>query len=92
MNLLHIGPVMEVQNLLLEPSDKTDHEEQKLFYILLKILLEFLEEFKIRELLTKYNKFMPIPIKFGTKKEALPKPEDAAEDYKAEVYRSRQHH
>ncbi|MEM6514912.1 MAG: molecular chaperone HtpG [Bacteroidota bacterium] len=28
---------------------------------------EFLEEHKIRELLTKYNKFMPIPIKFGTK-------------------------
>ena len=46
--------------------------------------LEFLEEFKIRELLTKYNKFMPIPIKFGTKKEALPKPEDAKEDYKTE--------
>lgn len=46
--------------------------------------VEFLEEFKIRELLTKYNKFMPIPIKFGTKKEALPKPEDAPEDYKTE--------
>lgn len=46
--------------------------------------LEFLEEFKIRELLTKYNKFMPIPIKFGTKQEALPKPEDAADDYKTE--------
>ena len=46
--------------------------------------LEFLEEFKIRELLTKYNKFMPIPIKFGTKQEALPKPEDAPEDYKTE--------
>ena len=28
---------------------------------------EFLEESRIRELLTKYNKFMPIPIKFGTK-------------------------
>lgn len=27
----------------------------------------FLEESKIRELLLKYNKFMPIPIKFGTK-------------------------
>jgi molecular chaperone HtpG len=33
--------------------------------------LEFLEEFKIRELLTKYNKFMPIPIKFGTRKEKI---------------------
>ncbi|SDB47045.1 molecular chaperone HtpG [Flavobacteriaceae bacterium MAR_2010_188] len=28
---------------------------------------EFLEESKIRGLLKKYNKFMPIPIKFGTK-------------------------
>jgi len=28
---------------------------------------EFLEESRIRELLTKYNKFMPIPIKFGTR-------------------------
>ncbi|GMN11667.1 molecular chaperone HtpG [Croceitalea sp. MTPC9] len=28
---------------------------------------EFLEEARIRELLNKYNKFMPIPIKFGTK-------------------------
>ncbi|WP_396196834.1 molecular chaperone HtpG [Flavobacterium sp.] len=46
--------------------------------------IEFLEEHRIRELLTKYNKFMPIPIKFGTKQEALPKPEDAPEDYKTE--------
>ena len=45
---------------------------------------EFLDEYKIRQLLTKYNKFMPIPIKFGTKKEAQPKPEDAPEDYKTE--------
>ncbi len=41
---------------------------------------EFLEEERITELLTKYNKFMPIPIKFGTKTETLPKPEDAGED------------
>jgi molecular chaperone HtpG len=46
--------------------------------------LEFLEEHRIRELLTKYNKFMPIPIKFGTKQEALSKPEDAPEEYKTE--------
>jgi len=41
---------------------------------------EFLEENRITELLRKYNKFMPIPIKFGTKTETLPKPEDAKED------------
>jgi molecular chaperone HtpG len=46
---------------------------------------EFLEEFRIRELLTKYNKFMPVPIKFGTKTETLPLPEDAAEDAKPET-------
>ena len=41
---------------------------------------EFLEDFKIRELLKKYNKFMPVPIKFGTRTETLPKPEGAKED------------
>jgi len=46
--------------------------------------LEFLEDFKIRELLKKYNKFMPVPIKFGTKKETLPTPEDAPEDFVSE--------
>lgn len=42
--------------------------------------LEFLEEDRIHELLSKYNKFMPIPIKFGTRTETLPKPEDAKEE------------
>lgn len=43
----------------------------------------FLEESKITELLTKYNKFMPVPIKFGTKTETLEKPEGAKEEDKA---------
>ncbi|MDH3699619.1 MAG: molecular chaperone HtpG, partial [Flavobacteriaceae bacterium] len=38
---------------------------------------EFLDDSRVRKLLGKYNKFMPVPIKFGTRKEALPKPEDA---------------
>jgi len=67
----------------LEPADKTDRGTEIILHIA-DDSLEFLEEFKIRELLTKYNKFMPIPIKFGTKQEALPKPEDAPEDYKTE--------
>lgn len=46
---------------------------------------EFLKESRIRELLVKYNKFMPIPIKFGTKTETLPLPEDAPEDAKPET-------
>jgi molecular chaperone HtpG len=39
-----------------------------------------LEEGKIGTLLRKYNKFMPIPIKFGTTTETLPKPEGAKEE------------
>ena len=35
--------------------------------------IEFLEDHKIRELLLKYNKFMPVPIKYGTKEIADPK-------------------
>ena len=67
----------------LVPHDKTDRGSEIILHIA-EDSLEFLEEFKIRELLTKYNKFMPIPIKFGTKQEALPKPEDAGDDYKTE--------
>jgi len=67
----------------LVPHDKIERGTEIILHIA-EDSLEFLEEFKIRELLTKYNKFMPIPIKFGTKKEALPKPEDAPEDYKTE--------
>ena len=67
----------------LETADKKSRGTEIILHIA-EDSLEFLEEFKIRELLTKYNKFMPIPIKFGTKQEALPKPEDAPEDYKTE--------
>lgn len=67
----------------LVPHDKTERGTEIILHIA-EDSVEFLEEFKIRELLTKYNKFMPIPIHFGTKKEALPKPEDAGEDYKVE--------
>lgn len=64
-------------------SDKKDRGTEIILHIA-EDSVEFLEEYRIRELLTKYNKFMPVPIKFGTKKEALPKPEDAPEDYKTE--------
>ena len=46
--------------------------------------LEFLEASRIEELLRKYNRFMSIPIKFGTKQEPLPVPDDAPEDYQTE--------
>ena len=68
----------------LEPADKSTRGSEIILHIA-EDSLEFLEEYKIRELLTKYNKFMPIAIKFGTKTETLPKPEDAEEDFKAET-------
>ena len=46
--------------------------------------LEFLEEYRIEQLLRKYNKLMPVPIKFGTKQVPLPRPENAPDDYKTE--------
>jgi len=45
---------------------------------------EFLEDARIGELLKKYNKFMPIPIKFGTKEETLPLPDGAEKDAEPE--------
>ena len=68
----------------LEPADKTERGTEIILHIA-DDSLEFLEDYKIKELLNKYNKFMPIPIKFGTRTETLPKPEDAPEDYKAET-------
>ncbi|WP_353778269.1 molecular chaperone HtpG [Winogradskyella sp. 3972H.M.0a.05] len=63
----------------LEAADKTERGTEIILHIA-EDSTEFLEDSKISELLLKYNKFMPIPIKFGTKTETLPKPEDAKED------------
>ena len=52
----------------LEPSNKTDRGTEIILHIA-DDSTEFLEDYKIRELLSKYNKFMPVPIKFGTKTE-----------------------
>jgi molecular chaperone HtpG len=68
----------------LEAADKTTRGTEIILHIA-EDSLEFLEESKIKGLLNKYNKFMPIPIKFGTKTETLPKAEDAAEDAVAET-------
>ncbi|WP_202702472.1 molecular chaperone HtpG [Flavobacterium sp. UGB4466] len=64
----------------LEPADKTSRGTEIILHIA-EDSLEFLEDSKISGLLNKYNKFMPVPIKFGTRTETLPKPEDAPEDY-----------
>ncbi len=66
----------------LTAHDKTSRGTEIILHIA-EDSVEFLEESRITSLLNKYNKFMPIPIKFGTKTETLPKPEDAPEDYKA---------
>ncbi len=47
-------------------SDKTERGTEIILHIA-EDSTEFLEEARIRELLNKYNKFMPVPIKFGTK-------------------------
>jgi len=71
----------------LEPHDKTDRGTEIILHIA-EDSLEFLEEYKIRELLTKYNKFMPVPIKFGTRKEKIEqkKGESVAEADKDNIF------
>ena len=68
----------------LEEADKKERGTEIILHIA-EDSKEFLEEDRIRELLNKYNKFMPFPIKFGTKEENLPLPEDAKEDAKPET-------
>jgi len=64
---------------VLEPSDKTDRGTEIILHIS-EDSKDYLENGKIRGLLEKYNKFMPIPIKIGTRTETLPKPEGAKEE------------
>ena len=66
-------------NYTLVEGSKTDRGTEIILHIS-EEEVAFLEDAKITELLTKYNKFMPIPIKFGMKTETLPKPEDAKEE------------
>ena len=70
-------------NFTLEKSDKKERGTEIILHID-KDSKEFLEDSKITELLSKYNKFMPIPIKFGTKEEELPLAENAEKDAVAE--------
>ena len=71
----------------LDPSDKTTRGTEIILHIA-EDSLEFLEDFKISELLNKYNKFMPIPIKFGTKTEKIEqkKGESVAEEDKDNIF------
>ena len=68
-------------NYTMEKGSKKDRGTEIILHID-KDSKDFLEENKISELLVKYNKFMPIPIKFGTKEENLPLEKDAKEGEK----------
>jgi molecular chaperone HtpG len=73
----------------LEPADKTTRGTEIILHIA-EDSLEFLEESKISQLLNKYNKFMPIPIKFGTKTEKIEqkKGEEVAPEDKEETFKT----
>ena len=68
-------------NYTLDKGTKKDRGTEIILHID-KDSKEFLEDNKISDLLVKYNKFMPIPIKFGTKEENLPLDENAKEGEK----------
>ncbi len=66
----------------LEENDKSSRGTEVILHIS-EDSLEFLEDFKIEELLKKYCKFLPIEIQFGTKP-AEANPTDEAEEATAE--------
>jgi molecular chaperone HtpG len=53
-------------NYTIDPAEKTERGSEIVLHIA-EDSLEFLEDAKVTELLTKYNRFNQIPIKFGTK-------------------------
>ncbi len=63
----------------IKKSDKKDRGTEILLHIS-KDSKDYLEESKITELLNKYNKFMPHPIKFGTKEETIPGKEEGKDE------------
>ncbi len=67
----------------LETADKKERGTEIILHIA-DDSTEFLEESRISALLHKYNKFMPVPIKFGTKEETLLLPEGSDKDAKPE--------
>ena len=71
-------------NYTLKKGNKKDRGTEIILHID-KDSKEFLEDSKISDLLVKYNKFMPVPIKFGTKEENLPLEKDAKDGEKPET-------
>ena len=68
-------------NYTLKEHDKKERGTEIILHID-KDSKDFLEENKISDLLIKYNKFMPVPIKFGTKEETVEKDKDSKKDEK----------
>ena len=68
-------------NYTLKKHDKKDRGTEIILHID-KDSKDFLEDNKISDLLMKYNKFMPVPIKFGTKEEAVERDKDSKKDEK----------
>jgi molecular chaperone HtpG len=68
-------------NYTLKEHDKKDRGTEIILHID-KDSKDFLEDNKISELLVKYNKFMPVPIKFGTKEETIEQDKDSKKDEK----------
>ncbi|WP_213522720.1 molecular chaperone HtpG [Nonlabens sp.] len=66
-------------NYTIEPGNKENFGTEIILHISEEDT-EFLDENRIKELLNKYNKFMPVPIKFGTRTKTLEKPEGAKEE------------
>ena len=63
----------------LKKSEKIERGTEIILHIS-KDSKDYLEKSKISELLNKYNKFMPHPIKFGTKEETIPGKEGEKEE------------
>jgi molecular chaperone HtpG len=69
----------------LEENDKADRGTDVILYIN-EENKEFLEDHRIQQLLEKYCKFLPVPIKFGNKTETITEGEgDDAEEKQVEV-------
>lgn len=63
----------------LEPHDRIERGTEIVLHIS-EDAATYLDESTIQRLLNKYNKFMPVPIKFGTRTETLEKPKGAKEE------------
>jgi molecular chaperone HtpG len=68
-------------NYTLKEHNKKDRGTEIILHVD-KDSKDFLEDNKISELLVKYNKFMPVPIKFGTKEETIEEEKDSKKDEK----------